>query len=66
MKKIKLLSIAFLLFAGFTACEEDSDALTGDENVGGVVQVNSALVGYVVGNGDDTEYPASFTVNQGS
>lgn len=66
MKKIKLLSIAFLLFAGFTACEEDSDVFTGDENVGGLVQVNSALVGYVVGNGDDAEYPASFTVNQGA
>ncbi len=64
MKKIKLLSIAFLFVAGFVACEEDSDSLTGSENTGGIVKVDTELVGYVVGNGLATPYSAGFTVDQ--
>lgn len=66
MKKIKYIFIFSALFAGFTACEEDSDELTGNANTGGLVQVNTPLVGYVVGNGQTKNYEGSFTVDQGA
>jgi len=57
-----------LLFTvGLVSCtDEDNDTLTGSENVGGLIDVNSPLVAYVVGNGNTFEYPASFDVFQGA
>lgn len=66
MKKIKLYSLALLALAGLFSCEKDeTDLLTGDAKTGGLVTVNNSLIGYVVGNGLDFEYNASFTVFQG-
>lgn len=64
MKKIKLYLLSLIVVAGIISCEEDSDVLTGDAVTGGLVDVNSKLVGYVVGNGNDFKYSASFSVNQ--
>lgn len=65
MKKFKLYSLALLVLAGLFSCEKDSDALTGGAETGGLLTVNSGLVGYVVGNGNDFKYPAKVTVFQG-
>jgi len=65
MKKIKFLSLAFLVSFGFVACEEDSDVFTGNENVGGVLKVKSS-VSYVVGNGLDFAYAANITLDNGA
>lgn len=66
MKKFKYIFLLSVLFSGFTACEEDSDELTGNKIEGGLVKINTPLVGYVVGNGLTTPYDASFTIDQGS
>ncbi|MES2813071.1 MAG: hypothetical protein V4670_11425 [Bacteroidota bacterium] len=67
MRKIKYLAIALTLFsAAFVACEEDSDELTGDKNEGGLVEINTPIVGYVVGNGVTLPYDGQFTINQGT
>jgi hypothetical protein len=66
MKKFKYIFILSALLAGFTACEEDSDELTGNENTGGLVKIDTPLIGYVVGNGLTKPYEASITIDQGS
>lgn len=51
---------------GVVSCEdEDNDLLTGNQNEGGLLSVNSILVPYVVGNGADFEYAASISAFQG-
>jgi hypothetical protein len=65
MKKFKLYSLALLVLAGLFSCEKDSDALTGGAETGGLLTVNSGLVGYVVGNGNDFKYPVKVTAFQG-
>jgi hypothetical protein len=65
MKKFKLYSLALLVLAGLFSCEEDSDTLTGGAATGGLLTVNSGLVGYVVGNGNDFKYPVKVTGFQG-
>ncbi len=51
---------------GVVSCEdEDNDLLTGNNNEGGLLSVNSILVPYVVGNGADFEYAASISAFQG-
>ena len=64
MKKFKLLILVSLFTLGFASCEKESDLLTGDENTGGLINVNNGLVGYVVGNGQDTDYTISVSVFQ--
>ncbi len=64
MKKIKIIVLLCLFTLGFTSCEEDSDTLTGNENTGGLISVENKLVGYVVGNGQDTEYNVKLSVFQ--
>ncbi|MGL2994220.1 hypothetical protein [Flavobacterium sp. TSSA_36] len=64
MKKIKLYFLSLFVIAGIVSCEEDSDTLTGNERTGGLVEVESQLVGYVVGNGNDKKYTAKFSINQ--
>ncbi|MFT6747009.1 MAG: hypothetical protein ACJAZ2_001355 [Glaciecola sp.] len=66
MKKIKLYSLALLVVAGLFSCEKDSDVLTGGAETGGLLTVNSGLVGYVVGNGNDFKYPVKVTAFQGA
>lgn len=51
---------------GVVSCEEeDNDLLTGNQNEGGLLSVNTILVPYVVGNGADFEYEASISTFQG-
>jgi len=65
MKKFKLYSLALIALAGLFSCEKDSDTLTGGAITGGLLTVNSGLVGYVVGNGNDFKYSAKVTAFQG-
>lgn len=65
MKKFKLYSLFLLVIAGLYSCEKDSDLLTSGAQTGGLLTVNSGLVGYVVGNGNDFKYEAVVTVFQG-
>ena len=67
MKKLKIYYLALFLLAGFTfvSCEKDSDELTGDAELGGEVIFKSENLGYVVGNGKDTDYVGEFSVIQG-
>jgi hypothetical protein len=65
MKKFIYLFMA-IASLGVVSCEdEDNDLLTGNNNEGGLLSVNSILVPYVVGNGADFEYEASISVFQG-
>lgn len=65
MKNFKILMLsAFVAFA-FTSCiDDDNDALTGGATTGGLVNVNNALLSYVVGSG--STYTAAGSVYQGS
>lgn len=65
MKKFKLYSLALLVLAGLFSCETDSDTLTGGAETGGLLTVNSGLVGYVVGNGNDFKYSVKLNAFQG-
>jgi hypothetical protein len=64
MKKIKLYFLSLFVISGIVSCEEDSDTLTGNDRTGGLVEVESKLVGYVVGDGNDKKYTAKFSINQ--
>ncbi len=65
MKNIyKFLSL-LIAFSAFISCEENSDTLTGNEVVGGLIDVKSPLVAYVLNNGNTFEYEANFSVFQG-
>jgi hypothetical protein len=68
MKKLKIYSLVLLLFAGFTfvSCEEDSDELTGGAELGGELILKKEAIGYVVGNGVNTNYDNEFTIFQGT
>jgi hypothetical protein len=65
MKNFKLYTLALIVIAGLFSCEKDSDTLTGGAETGGLLTVNSGLVGYVVGNGNDFKYESKVTVYQG-
>lgn len=65
MKKIKILAFLMLGLLSVTSCiDDDNDELTGNQNVGGLVTLNDASIGYVVGN--DGTYTASGTIYQGT
>lgn len=64
MKKISLF-IYIIITTLLYSCTADNDLLTQNETQGGLVSVNSKLVGYVVGNGNTFEYKASFDIIQG-
>ena len=66
MKKFKIYFLALVAFAGLASCDEENDALTGGAETGGLLTVNSGLVGYVVGNGNNFEYDTKVTVFQGA
>ena len=65
MKKIKYLVLPLIVVFAFTSCiDDDNDALTGDETIGGLVEVNNKLISYVVGSGDT--YIANGAIYQGA
>ncbi len=66
MKKFKLYTLALFALTILFSCEKDSDMLTGDAETGGLLTVNSGLIGYVVGNGNTFEYAAKVTLFQGA
>ncbi|MEZ4793575.1 MAG: hypothetical protein R2783_08975 [Gelidibacter sp.] len=64
MKKIKILAFIMLGLLTITSCiDDDNDELTGNQNEGGLVSLNNAAIGYVVGN--DATYTASGSIYQG-
>lgn len=66
MKKYKVYILTLMAFAGLASCTSYTDELTDDAVTGGLLTEVTPLISYVVGNGDDFEYKASFTVFQGS
>lgn len=64
MKTLKYLFIAMFSLTLATSCtEDDNDELTGNAIEGGLVDLDAAAIGYVVGN--DGTYTASGEVYQG-
>lgn len=64
MKNFKFLILTLTLITFFSSCiDDDNDELTGDAITGGLVSLNNAAIGYVVGN--DGTYTASGKVYQG-
>jgi len=66
MKKLKIYTLALLTSVGLVSCTSFTDPLVGDAVTGGLVTVNTGLVSYVVGNGNEFPYNASFSVFQGA
>jgi hypothetical protein len=66
MKNIKILLLSLSLIAGLFSCENKSDELTGNANEGGLLDVKSELVAYVIGNGNTFQYEANLGVFQGA
>lgn len=64
MKKFIYLFLALATLGAISCTDDNEDTLTGSENIGGYITVKNALVGYVVGNGNDTEYSASISAFQ--
>lgn len=62
MKKLSFIILALACLSLYS-CYDDSDELTGDENVGGLVQLANPNIGYIVGN--DGTYTARGEVYQG-
>lgn len=64
MKKIKYILFSLLsLSLVFSCVEDDNDALTGNAVTGGILNISTTAIGYVVGN--DGTYTASGSVYQG-
>jgi len=64
MKNLKFIFLSICAVASLVSCiDDDNDALTGDKNVGGLVNVGNPLISYVVGSGNT--YSAAGTVYQG-
>jgi hypothetical protein len=66
MKKINLYFLSLIAVFGLFSCEDDNnDELTGDATEGGLLDVRSNLVAYVVGNGNTFDYTATVNLFQG-
>ena len=64
MKTIKYIFIAMFSLTLATSCtDDDNDELTGDATEGGLVNLDAAAIGYVVGN--DGTYTASGEILSG-
>ena len=68
MKKFKIFAFLMLGLISINSCndpliDDSTDDLTGNNNIGGLVNLNNAAIGYVVGN--DATYTASGTIYQG-
>ncbi|MBL7887520.1 MAG: hypothetical protein JNJ52_12285 [Flavobacterium sp.] len=66
MKKFNLFFLSLAVLFSLFSCEKENDELTGDAEVGGLVDVRSSLVAYVVGNGNTFNYNVSLNVFQGA
>jgi len=67
MKKFNLYFLSLIALFGLFSCEDDNnDELTGDAAVGGLLNVKSGLVAYVVGNGNTFNYNATVNAFQGA
>ncbi len=66
MKKIQFYILTLLVLTSFVACDkEEDDKLTGGAATGGLIDVKSQLVTYVLNNGNDYPYTASLRLFQG-
>lgn len=65
MKKFIYLFLAIASLGVLSCEEENNDLLTGNQNEGGLLSVNTILVPYVVGNGADYQYTVSISTFQG-
>ena len=65
MKKIKTFILLIAFGSLLNSCTADNDLLTQDENQGGLIKLNTGLIGYVVGNGNEFQYKANFDIIQG-
>ncbi len=64
MKNFKFIVLSVLTVFAFSSCvDDDNDELTGGATTGGLVNVNNALISYVVGSGNT--YSATGSVYQG-
>lgn len=66
MKKFNLFFLSLAVLFSLFSCEKENDELTGGAEVGGLVDVRSSLVAYVVGNGNTFNYNVSLNVFQGA
>lgn len=68
MKNLKIYSLALLLFVGlaFVACEGDSDELTGNANVGGLLTSASSAITYALGSAPTAQQTATVSLFQGA
>ncbi|WMI68015.1 hypothetical protein [Mangrovimonas sp. YM274] len=65
MKNIKFLILMLFSLSMVVSCiDDDNDELTGGASTGGLITLNNAAIGYVVGNG--ATYTASGSVYQGN
>lgn len=65
MKKYNFLLLVSVFFMFFSCQKEEfENPLTGEAKTGGLATINSALVPYIVGNGNTFAYKAGFTVYQ--
>lgn len=65
MKKLLKISLFSILALGLFSCEEDNDALTGNENEGGLVDVATQSLVYSQGQATTDMLNSSFSVFQG-
>ncbi len=68
MKNLKIYSLALLLFVGFSfvACQGDSDELTGNANVGGLLTSATPAITYALGSSPTAQQTASVALFQGA
>jgi hypothetical protein len=65
MKKLNFLSSLFIASLAFVSCDrENNDVNTGNNNIGGLITVEKALIGYTIGNGNAFLYENSVTADQ--
>ena len=68
MKNLKIYSLALLLFVGFSfvACQGDSDEITGEANVGGLLTSATPAITYALGSSPTAQQTASVALFQGA
>lgn len=68
MKNLKIYSLALLLFVGFSfvACQGDSDELTGNSTVGGLLTSVTPAITYALGSSPTAQQTASVALFQGA
>lgn len=68
MKNLKIYSLALLLFVGFSfvACQGDSDELTGNSTVGGLLTSATPAITYALGSSPTAQQTASVALFQGA